>query len=105
MTYGVDQCRCCGILIKPKSPDQMQEYLASLKMKKPTMTEPEWRRAGYLAMPTKKQMWRPDIGCCIVCAEIEIRRQTKPGKRIAKVAAGAFVVFSLVALLSLYITK
>jgi hypothetical protein len=83
----------------------MNEYLWSLKMKTPTMTEPEWRRAGYLAMPTKKQMWRPDIGCCHSCAEIQIRRQTRPGRRIAKVAAGAFVVFSLVALLSLYITK
>jgi hypothetical protein len=103
MTFGVDQCRCCGTPIKPKRPEQMQEYLDSLRQK-PTMPEAEWRRRGYLAMPTRVQVHMPQVGCCQPCALKEVRKQTKPTVRFLKVAGGVAVAFTLIWTVALYIT-
>jgi hypothetical protein len=104
MTFGVDQCRCCGTPIKPKSPEQMQEYLDSFRYRKPTMTEAEWRGKGYLAMPTRRQMHMPQAGCCQPCAQREVRKQTKPTVRFLKVVGGVAVAFTLIWTVALYIT-
>jgi len=75
MTYGVDECRVCGVPIQPYGRDSYKQYLESLK--KPTMPEREWRAKGYLAMPTRLQMHNPHIGCCLECADRELKRQGK----------------------------
>ncbi len=67
MTYGVDECRICGALMTSKGPDAMQRYLDSLTLKKPTMSQKEWRAAGFKAMPTPYQMGHVQDGCCYKC--------------------------------------
>jgi hypothetical protein len=102
MTFGVDQCRCCGAPIKPAYPGQLQEYLDTLR--KPTMPEAEWRRRGFLAVPTRAQLHMPHVGCCQPCGQKQVTRATGPLRRIAKVGVGAFVAFSIIWVVALYIT-
>jgi hypothetical protein len=102
MTYGVDQCRCCGAPIKVSDPQALEEYLRAVR--KPTMPEAEWRRLGYLAVPTRGQIHMPQRGCCHPCAEKQIRKRTVPFRRMAKVAIGAAVAFSIIWVVALYIT-
>jgi hypothetical protein len=102
MTFGVDQCRCCGAPIKPAYPEQLKEYLDAVR--KPTMPEAEWRRRGFLAVPTRMQLHMPHIGCCQPCAQKQVMRATAPAQRMAKVAVAAVVGFSIIWVVALYIT-
>ncbi len=66
MTYGVDQCRICGKTIRPSDSQAMDRYRNSLRQK-PTMTEKEWRAAGFKAAPTRKQTLNALDGVCFSC--------------------------------------
>lgn len=78
MTYGVDQCRVCGVKIALRPPTMREQktiQVANSKIKK-LMTEPEWRAAGFRAQPTPYQMLRPPVGCCAACGtKLELKRQ------------------------------
>jgi predicted nucleic acid-binding Zn ribbon protein len=102
MTYGVDQCRCCGVPIKSSRSTALEEY--TNVMRKPTMPEAEWRRLGLLAPPTRYQLAMPQTGCCQPCGEKLIRRRTRPFRRMAKVALAAVVAFTIIWMVALYIT-
>lgn len=103
MTYGVDQCRCCGVAIKPRGPQDIENYRKALR--NPTMPEAEWRRRGYLAAPTMKQLDNPDRGCCTPCAERETRRKMRPFKRLGTVIGGATIAFTLIWIFVTYVTR
>jgi hypothetical protein len=79
MTYGVDQCRVCGVPIEPYSRETRGQYEAALR--RPTMPEAEWRRYGFLAMPTKEQIKHPAIGCCATCGQLLLKRRWRPAMR------------------------
>jgi hypothetical protein len=102
MTFGVDQCRCCGTPIRPAYPAQLQEYLDTLR--KPTMPEAQWRKLGFLAVPTRTQLHMPQTGCCQPCAVKLVRRYTRPLHRMARVAIGAGIAFTAIWIVALYIT-
>jgi hypothetical protein len=102
MTYGVDQCRCCGVGIEGRGPEAMREYEESLR-RPPTMPEAKWRRLGYLAAPTRQQMNFPQYGCCPNCAERELRRFWKPFTRLMWVLLAAFAVGGLLFFMVNYI--
>ena len=79
--YGVDQCRVCGIpILVPSKRAREEQELAN---RKPTMPEAEWRRRGYLASPTRRQLGkRPSHGCCQACGNREMRKYIKPTQRV-----------------------
>jgi hypothetical protein len=66
MTYGLDQCRVCGKPITPADPDSVENFEKSLHGRQ-TMSEREWRAAGYKAAPSRLQMRRRIDGCCFDC--------------------------------------
>ncbi len=91
MTFGVDQCRRCGKPMRvrrdnPKADDPRPSSLS----------EAQWRGAGWLARPTKAQERRPSLGCCVDCAEIIIRKNWKPGLRITLMVGAIIVVCALI---------
>ncbi len=90
MTYGVDQCRVCGTKIKLHGPLDMEEWVEAQKRAK--MPEKVWRARGYLAAPTKRQMLDPSHGCCAACGYREMRRKSKPFRRLA--LAGVWIVLA-----------
>jgi hypothetical protein len=94
MTYGVDQCRVCGVAIKVHGPEDMADWLEAQKRSK--MPEKVWRSRGYLAAPTKRQMQDPAHGCCADCGYREMRRKTQPFKRLAIAGAVVVLAFALV---------
>jgi hypothetical protein len=102
MTFGVDQCRCCGTPIRVSHPQALDEYLKAVR--KPTMPEAEWRRQGFLAVPTRGQIHMPQRGCCQPCGEKQILRRTGAFRRVSKVAVGALVGFTIIWVVALYIT-
>jgi hypothetical protein len=85
MTYGVDQCRVCGLAIEPYSRNTLEQYNVSTRT--PTMPEAEWRRLGFLAMPTKEQIRHPALGCCARCGQKQLNKQWNPSKRTWMVLA------------------
>ncbi len=68
------------------------------------MTEAEWRRQGFLAMPTPIQMRQVWYGCCQPCGERLVNKSMGASKRIAMVAVGAAIAFALIWRVTLYIT-
>ena len=66
MTYGLDQCRRCGRDIPLSDPRAIERHAKSIR-EKPTMTEEQWRRAGWLAAPTRYQLQKPMDGLCFDC--------------------------------------
>ena len=97
MTYGVDECRICGAPMTSKGPDAMQRYLDSLKLKKPTMTQKEWRAAGFKAMPTPWQIGHVQDGCCYKCRFPIAVKNVRPNRFI--VPAVTFVLVVLLILM------
>lgn len=94
MTYGVDECRVCGRAMKPSGPEAMEAHLASLKAR-PTMTEKQWRAAGFKAAPTKRQSMVPHTGCCYDCKMIMSYR--KIGRRRWIISALVIAVLFIIA--------
>jgi hypothetical protein len=66
--YGFNHCRVCGVPIKPRRHDALEQWEeAQLKCKIP---ETEWRRQGFLAAPTRYQIHiSPMDGCCAKCGQ------------------------------------
>ena len=95
MTYGVDQCRCCGTQITVVRAESLKEYTDALR-RKPTMPEAQWRQQGFLAMPTPMQLHHVAYGCCQPCAEVLIKRKMGAPRRIAMVGVGAAIAFTLI---------
>jgi hypothetical protein len=100
MTYGVDQCRVCGVPIKPHRPDEITAWLKA--QKRPPIPEREWRRRGFLAAPTPEQMSLPAAGCCQACGERLLLKAGKAGRRFAYVAVGAVVAFAIIWVVQTY---
>jgi hypothetical protein len=99
MTYGVDQCRVCGTRISPKGPEAAEEQEKANR--RPIMPEKEWRRKGFLAPPTKAQIYvDPSNGCCAKCGMMVLRKHSKFGVITFSIAAvflllcvfGAFII-------------
>lgn len=99
MTYGVDQCRICGVPMPSKGPEAMAEWEQA--QRKPTMPEAEWRARGFLAAPTKKQIGIPWLGCCQSCAMKQLNGRFRYNWRGTLMIA-VFVLFG-VAILGLLI--
>jgi len=99
MTYGVDQCRVCGVAIKPTGPDAMKRYKDSLKGR-PLMTEAQWRAAGFKCSPTYRQTKEPTEGCCTACKLKMHARTWTPRRRFAMVI-GFTIVFLVLTYLGL----
>ena len=94
MTYGVDQCRVCGVKIPVRSPNDMAEWLE--EQRNPKIPEKEWRRRGYLAAPTHTQRRMPAYGCCPKCGLKEMNRKMKAGRRLMIMGAVAGLAMTLV---------
>jgi hypothetical protein len=64
--YGFDHCRLCGVPITPRRHDALTQWEeAQIKCKMP---EKQWREEGFLAAPTKYQVFvSPSDGCCAKC--------------------------------------
>jgi hypothetical protein len=98
--YGVDQCRVCGkpITVLSKKARLEQEQAN----RKPTLSEAEWRRRGYLTSPTFRQLGKhPSSGCCFLCGIQEMRKYSKPTHRVLYGLGIVFIVlWAVVALLT-----
>jgi hypothetical protein len=94
MTYGVDQCRMCGVPIKPHRPNEMEDWLKA--QKRPPIPEKEWRRRGFLAAPTREQMANPAAGCCQACGEKMTLRIGGAGKRAVLLAIGVATAIAII---------
>jgi hypothetical protein len=94
MTYGVDECRVCGVAIKPSGPDALKRHNISLKGR-PVMTERQWRAAGFKACPTYRQTKEPTDGCCSACKLKMHGRTWKPRRRFAMVLGFAVAFLGL----------
>jgi hypothetical protein len=92
MTYGVDQCRICGKPIRPSGPESMSKYVESLQ-KKPTMSEKEWRAAGFKAAPTPFQMRKRRDGCCFECQFTQGMGTVSPLSYKVPIAIGIVALF------------
>ena len=80
MAYGIDQCRICGAPIRPKGPEAAEEQEKANR--KCLMPEKEWRRRGFLAPPTRKQIYTdPSNGCCPKCGMMVLKTYSKFGLR------------------------
>ncbi len=100
MVYGVDECRRCGKPMKVTGNEAMLRYEKSLTQK-PTMTEAEWRAAGWKAAPTRNQMQRVIDGLCPECTwHLGLRRHSR-WKALAVVVIACIVLFGLVGFLFL----
>jgi hypothetical protein len=100
--YGVDQCRRCGIPIKPHGEHEREEFIALMKHKK-QMPEAQWRKMGLLAPPTHRQDRFPALGCCYECGYLLMRQKYRPFIRVAKVGAGCFCAFALIWTIGTYV--
>lgn len=94
MTYGVDQCRVCGVKIEVRTPRDMEEWIEA--QRHPIMPEKEWRRRGWLAAPTRMQKRMPAYGCCPKCGLREMNRKMKAGQRLLMAGAVAGVALTIV---------
>jgi hypothetical protein len=96
MTFGVDQCRRCGVTI-PRRPLSLKERntLARVTLNPPKlMAETEWRAAGYLAQPTALEMSIPTVGLCVACGSVvpdPRRRSPKRALLFSALAIAALV--------------
>ena len=95
MTYGIDQCRRCGKPIPQPSPDAARRYEQSL-LTKPTMTEAQWRAAGWKAAPTRYQMFDVLDGLCRECKWVFGNRKSGRWRVLGIVLAAAALLASLV---------
>ena len=95
MTYGVDQCRRCGVAIRPR-----HDHGAADDRRTSKMPEREWRAAGFKAQPTVSQARFPVVGCCSDCAEILLRQRWKPGLRMLILVTIMIVLMILIYLLA-----
>ncbi len=100
MTYGVDQCRVCGVPIKPHRPDEITDWLKA--QKRPLIPEHEWRRRGFLAAPTREQLFLPSAGCCQPCGERLLRKRSGLGKRLAVGALSAAAAVAIIWVVQTY---
>lgn len=91
MTYGVDQCRRCGLAIRPR-----HDHGAADDRRPSKIPEPVWRAAGFKAQPTVSQAHFPQIGCCADCAEILLRQRWKPGLRMLMLVTILIVLMALI---------
>lgn len=99
MTYGVDQCRVCGVPI-PDRPSglKQQKILAKVLSKQRNfrpMSESEWRAAGFRAQPTALQTAVPASGCCVDCGVRLTKAKLSRGPRYAFIGM-AIAVFAIV---------
>lgn len=83
----------CGVPISPDRREGIAEYEDAVR--RPPMEEPEWRRQGFLAVPTRYQMSHQTSGCCSDCAKKIIYRNWRPGARGIAWAAGFVAVMWL----------
>jgi predicted nucleic acid-binding Zn ribbon protein len=93
MTYGVDQCRVCGVPIKPHRADEITDWLKA--QKRPPIPEKEWRRRGFLAAPTKEQLSLPAAGCCQPCGEKLMINATGARQRLVMILVTAVLAITL----------
>jgi predicted nucleic acid-binding Zn ribbon protein len=94
MTYGVDQCRVCGVPIKPHRPDEITDWMKA--QKRPLIREKEWRRRGFLAAPTKEQMRLPAAGCCQSCGERLMLNAEAAPQRLVILLVAAVITITLI---------
>lgn len=94
MVYGVDECRRCGTRLHIIDRDAMEQYVKAQR-EPPTMPERQWRRLGLLAMPTRKQIKKPELGCCPECGFILIQQNKRYHLRVV------IVIVSVVSLITL----
>jgi len=100
MTYGVDQCRMCGAPILLERREALAEYEEALR--RPPMEEAQWRREGFLTVPTKHQLLHRAAGTCAVCAKKLIYQKFKPGARGIAWAVGFVAVFWVLTYIYIY---
>ncbi len=93
MTYGVDQCRVCGKAIKISGPHAMAQYLETQALRRPNMTEKQWRAAGLKTAPTLLQMRRQSDGCCFECQFPTRYREVRAWRFILPMFGGAIALF------------
>ena len=93
MTYGVDECRRCGKSMPLSDADALERFERSRKYK-PTMTEEQWRRAGWKACPTRFQLNHPLDGVCFDC-KYDIGTKKPKGHRLLAIIAAAAVIMCL----------
>ncbi len=96
MTYGVDQCRVCGVEISSGGPGPMERYLEERKHRRPTMTEAQWRAAGLKAAPTRHQLFKPTDGCCFKCRMQMGLSRSSPWKPIAGLVGCAIAIAAVI---------
>jgi hypothetical protein len=97
MTYGLDQCRVCGRDIPLSDPRAIERH-AKFSREKPTMTEKQWRRAGFLAAPTRYQLQKPMDGLCFECKYVRGTKRYGP-----RMIVTVFVIIAVSILLMAYI--
>lgn len=95
MSYGLDQCRMCGKPILVKGPEAIIEWEQA--QRKPPIPEAEWRKRGFLAAPTGKQLSMPWMGCCDDCGMIQMRKRWRFNTRGALLILGFLAMMGLIA--------
>jgi predicted nucleic acid-binding Zn ribbon protein len=74
MTYGIDQCRVCGIPIRKGKERAVRDAIRA--QIKPIVPEAKWRKMGLLASPSRYQLsTNPADGCCQPCGEMMMNRR------------------------------
>jgi hypothetical protein len=102
MTYGVDQCRVCGVPITPLGPTAWMEQ--DKANRKPPIPEAEWRRMGFLTVPTLAQLrGAPASGCCRACALKLMHRKYRYYVRVMLIVAVAAVVLTTIVVVYTYL--
>ncbi len=101
MTYGVDQCRVCGVPITVSRPTSMEELEKAKRL--PPVPEKEWRRLGFLTVPTHYQWYvsRTD-GCCAQCGLKQLHKQFHFGARGMGLAAMIVFLGAVISAVVLY---
>jgi hypothetical protein len=67
------------------------------------MPEAQWRKMGFLAPPTKRQLGQPSAGCCYACGILLMNQKMKPWRRMAIVVCIALVAFAIIRLIGTYL--
>jgi hypothetical protein len=90
MTFGVDECLRCGKAMRARRDNTKADDVRPSRM-----SAAEWRKAGWLAQPTRAQLRYPSTACCAACTQAILRRKWKPGLRVVGMFA-AIVVFGAI---------
>lgn len=102
--YGFDHCRLCGLPIKPRRHDALANWEeAQIKC---AMPEKKWRQKGFLAAPTRYQIYiAPSDGCCAKCGQEMAHRVAKYHVRGILSIALSFVIFVFVSVVVIYMRQ